>query len=141
MDPEDFARLKESVQGMVAIKKGKADPSRSFQYKGHVLIEIKEHGKRVWHISDAARELAEQLRTSAANPKGDAPALDPKAIRETLKQSQEGFAELMGISVATLRGWEQGRRMPRGPARVLLHVTATHPEAVLNTVQMIHADV
>jgi putative transcriptional regulator len=41
---------------------------------------------------------------------------------------------MMGISVRTLHNWEQGRRIPEGPARVLLQVTARHPEAVLDTV-------
>lgn len=52
MNSEDFARLKESVQEMVAIKKSKTHSSRSFHYEGHVLVEIREQGKRVWHISD-----------------------------------------------------------------------------------------
>jgi putative transcriptional regulator len=40
----------------------------------------------------------------------------------------------LGISVRTLRNWEQGRRVPEGPARVLLQVVAKHPEAVLDVV-------
>ena len=51
------------------------------------------------------------------------------------KVSQEQFAALLGISVRTLRNWEQGRRVPEGPARVLLQVAAKHPEAVLDVVQ------
>jgi len=38
----------------------------------------------------------------------------------------------MGISVSTLRNWEQGRRKPEGPAKVLLMVAAKHPEVLLN---------
>ena len=38
----------------------------------------------------------------------------------------------MGISVATLRNWEQGWRKPEGPARVLLRVASKHPEAILD---------
>ena len=45
---------------------------------------------------------------------------------------QDKFASLMGISVATLRNWEQGRRKPEGPARVLLRVASKHPEAILD---------
>ena len=44
------------------------------------------------------------------------------------------FAELLGISPATLRNWEQGRRKPEGAARVLLCVAAKYPKAVLDTV-------
>jgi putative transcriptional regulator len=55
---------------------------------------------------------------------------DVKAIRVRLKQSQSEFALMIGVSVATLRNWEQGRRTPEGPARALLKVAAEQPEAV-----------
>jgi len=53
---------------------------------------------------------------------------DVKNIRHQFKLSQSQFAKLMGISVDTLKNWEQGRRKPQGPARVLLCVVALHPE-------------
>ena len=59
---------------------------------------------------------------------------DVKAIREQYGLSQDKFAQLLGISPATLRNWEQGRRHPQGPARILLSVAAKHPEAILDTV-------
>jgi putative transcriptional regulator len=37
---------------------------------------------------------------------------------------------MIGVSVATLRNWEQGRREPEGPARALLKVVAAMPKAV-----------
>jgi len=37
---------------------------------------------------------------------------------------------MIGVSVATLRNWEQGRRVPEGPARALLKVASKNPEAV-----------
>ena len=55
---------------------------------------------------------------------------DVRAIRLKLKQSQADFALMIGVSVATLRNWEQGRRVPMGPARALLKVAAEQPEAV-----------
>jgi putative transcriptional regulator len=57
-----------------------------------------------------------------------------KNIRRRFKLSQPRFAGLLGISVGTLRNWEQGRRQPEGAARVLLLVAAKYPEAILNTV-------
>jgi putative transcriptional regulator len=57
---------------------------------------------------------------------------DVRAIRERYGLSQPKFAALMGISVATLRNWEQERRKPEGSARVLLRVVARYPEAVLD---------
>ena len=59
---------------------------------------------------------------------------DVRKLREGYGLSQSKFAALMGISPATLRNWEQGRRKPEGSARVLLRVVARHPEAVLEVV-------
>ena len=58
-----------------------------------------------------------------------------KRIRSNYDLSQDQFAALIGISVATLRNWEQGRREPEGPARVLLQVAARHPDAVWDVVR------
>ncbi len=57
---------------------------------------------------------------------------DVAALRARFKLSQSKFAALLGISVDTLQNWEQGRREPDGPARVLLRVAAAHPEALLD---------
>jgi putative transcriptional regulator len=37
---------------------------------------------------------------------------------------------MIGVSVATLQNWEQGRRRPEGPARAFLRIATTHPDAV-----------
>lgn len=58
-------------------------------------------------------------------------ASDVSAIRKTLGLSQPEFAQFMGVSVATLRNWEQQRREPQGPARSLLLVARKQPEAVI----------
>ncbi len=58
---------------------------------------------------------------------------DVKTIRAHYGLSQDKFAKLLGISAGTLRNWEQGRRKPDGPARVLLCVAAKHPDAILDT--------
>ncbi|MHB1356904.1 MAG: helix-turn-helix domain-containing protein [Anaerolineae bacterium] len=57
-------------------------------------------------------------------------ALDIAHIREGFALTQVEFAAMLGISVRTLHNWEQGRRAPTGPAKVLLLVAAKHPEAV-----------
>lgn len=59
---------------------------------------------------------------------------NPKDIRVKLSLTQEKFATLMNISVHTLRNWEQGRRHPEGPARVLLNVVNNHPEVLMEMV-------
>jgi putative transcriptional regulator len=55
---------------------------------------------------------------------------DIAAIRRFVRLSQTAFAEALGISVHTLRNWEQGRRHPRGPAIALLRVAARHPRVL-----------
>jgi putative transcriptional regulator len=47
---------------------------------------------------------------------------DVRRVRQKLGKSQTDFAMMIGVSVATLRNWEQGRRVPDGPARALLKV-------------------
>jgi len=54
-----------------------------------------------------------------------------KEIRTKYNLTQNEFAKLLNISVATLRNWEQGRRRPEGPARVLLNVAQRHPEVLM----------
>lgn len=57
--------------------------------------------------------------------------VDVRKLRQKLKLTQRQFAELFGVSLATLRNWEQGRRRPEGPAVVLLNVIKKEPKAVL----------
>ena len=51
-----------------------------------------------------------------------------RQIRESLSVSQGDFASLMGVSVDTVQNWEQGRRTPTGPARVLLTIVQHQPD-------------
>jgi putative transcriptional regulator len=60
---------------------------------------------------------------------------DVKSIRSKLGATQSDFATMLGISVRTLENWEQRRRTPRGPARVLLQIAADHPEIVWDVVK------
>ncbi len=56
-----------------------------------------------------------------------------KALRESLNKSQSEFAKLLGVSVSTLRNWEQGRRKPMGPAQALLKLVKLQPQIVLSS--------
>ena len=60
----------------------------------------------------------------------DVPVIDVRMVRERLSLSQRDFAKTFGVSVGTVRNWEQGRRQPRGPARALLMVIDKEPDAV-----------
>ncbi|MCZ7664232.1 MAG: helix-turn-helix domain-containing protein [Thermoleophilia bacterium] len=86
------------------------------------------------------QELLPSVKQGAAIMRGtlqpsrtfEFPETEVRALRRQFGLTQDKFAHLMGISVGTLRNWEQGRRRPEGAARVLLRVASTHPEALLD---------
>ena len=87
-------------------------------------------------------ELVESIKEGGAILRGEKEPsrifeFDKPYVQEIRRQyglTQDKFAKLLGISVSTLRNWEQGRRKPEGPARVLLKVAEKHPEAILDVV-------
>ena len=91
-------------------------------------------------MSAAFESIKAGLAQAIAHARGEAvaarihypKAIDVKAIRAQVGMSQTEFASSFGISVGTLRHWERGDREPHGPARVLLHVVAKQPKAVLS---------
>jgi len=88
--------------------------------------------------SEDFEELVNSMKEAGAIMRGETQpsrrievsSLDIKAIREGTKKSQNEFALMIGVSLGTLRNWEQGRRKPDGPARALLKVVAQNPEYV-----------
>jgi putative transcriptional regulator len=55
---------------------------------------------------------------------------DVAALRRFICLTQEDFAKALGISVHTLRNWEQDRVTPDGPGLALLRIAARHPRVV-----------
>ena len=87
-----------------------------------------------------SRSILTGLREAVAWSKGhtvgarvtkvDVPVTDVLAMRRRMRLSQQEFAGRFGFSPASVRNWEQGRRRPEGPARILLAVIDRHPEIV-----------
>jgi putative transcriptional regulator len=85
------------------------------------------------------QDLAKSIRQAGRIRRGTMKAIrtfefkptDIKSIRLKLGKSQTEFALMIGVSVATLQNWEQGRRTPDGPARALLKIAAKNPDAVV----------
>jgi putative transcriptional regulator len=61
---------------------------------------------------------------------------DIAALRRFTALTQEAFAIALGISVHTLRNWEQDRRKPEGPAMALLRIAARHPHVLKENVSI-----
>lgn len=60
---------------------------------------------------------------------------DIASLRRFVGLTQMQFALAMGISVHTLRNWEQGRRHPEGPAIALLRIAARHPRIIRENIE------
>ena len=84
-----------------------------------------------WSRVDATteQEIARQIAEDEAEANRDA-AKWVRRVRRKVGLSQNQFATRIGVSVATLRNWEQGKRFPRGPARALLRIIDHAPEAL-----------
>jgi putative transcriptional regulator len=90
-------------------------------------------------MTKAAERITQGLREAASHARGEkVPGLklhiprvvDVSAVRRRTGLSQAAFSRQIGVSTGTLRNWEQGRRSPEGPARVLLAMLARNPRIV-----------
>ena len=93
-------------------------------------------------MSNAFDEIQAGLQDAINHAKGDTSGvtefqpkpIDVKAIREKIGMSQRAFCATFGISLGTLRHWEQGLRRPRGTALTLLKVVQHNPQAVIDAI-------
>jgi putative transcriptional regulator len=83
---------------------------------------------------EAKRDLAAELLQSVREMKSGQTRVVSSPVIEARQKtglSQSQFAALLGVSVRTLQGWEQGRKQPSGAARTLLAIASINPKAVL----------
>lgn len=96
-------------------------------------------------MTNAAASIRRGLKEALTHAKGqktgarvhhiEVPEPDVAAIRKRSGLSQAEFARSIGVALGTLRGWEQGRRRPEGPARVLLALIERRPRIVQDELQ------
>ena len=79
------------------------------------------------HKKRKSNEVGRRLKPSE---RAEFAPVDVVEIRSRFDQTQQEFADMMGISVDTLRNWERGRRFPQGPARALLRIADSDPAVV-----------
>jgi putative transcriptional regulator len=99
-----------------------------------VPSKAKPLSKKGLDAYEAKRDLAAELLESVKQMKAGRvkQIITPATTaRERTGLSQSQFAALLGVSVRTLQGWEQGRKQPSGAARTLLNIATSNPKALL----------
>lgn len=94
-------------------------------------------------IYEAGRDLAADVLQAIKEMKaGQIKVVDSLAIEARMKTglSQSQFASLLGVSVRTIQGWEQGRKRPSGAAKTLLAIAKMNPNALLAVAKNNHAN-
>jgi len=94
-------------------------------------------------MSKFGQDLIESMKQAVRHAEGrKVPGLqvttvevpDVKAIRRALRMSQQRFAETYRIPLATIKNWEQNRRIPDAPAAAYLRAIARKPKEVMEAV-------
>lgn len=75
-------------------------------------------------------EISRQSAADDVKARKSAAAYAHRVRRQT-GLSQAAFAECIGVPIDTIRNWEQGKRLPAGPAKALLKIIHRAPEAAL----------
>jgi putative transcriptional regulator len=90
------------------------------------IVELRDG--REFPLAPAMPVVALATTSAASVEAVTSPAV--RDLRRRARLTQQQFAARLGVPVETIRNWEQGKRMPRGPARALLAVIAHAPETV-----------
>ncbi len=94
------------------------------------IVELRDGQE--FPLSPAMVAPPRSVTGSAPAGPSDAPLPAVRDLRRRACLTQMEFASRLGVPVETIRNWEQGKRMPRGPARALLAAIARAPDAVFS---------
>lgn len=103
---------------------------------GKLLVESMREAVQI--EAGTLRSTRRHRRTAAdasVSPPPTYGATRVRALRDRLGLSQPVFAQTLNVSVGTVRGWEQGARIPDGPSRRLLELVEREPRVVLRAIQ------
>src|SRR5882724_484219 len=108
--------------------RSRVDPA-TFDWSKHDATTDRHVRRQIADDPDTAPELtpAQATRARAVHPPA---SIDVQRIRRRLGLSQAAFASRYGFRTRTVQEWEQRRRRPEGPARILLRVIEREPEAI-----------
>jgi putative transcriptional regulator len=90
------------------------------------IVELRDGQE--FPLAPTAVEAVAAVAVAGTAKLSSAPAV--RDLRRRAHLTQLEFASRLGVPVETIRNWEQGKRMPRGPARALLAVIAHAPDTV-----------
>jgi putative transcriptional regulator len=98
--------------------------------KKKMAIRLKPHDEKLWQ--EALRDLnkaeddpsSTYSRVTLPEP---ASKSEIRAIRKALAVTQWTFAQLVGVSLETVKAWEAGKRVPEGPASKLMRLLMKRP--------------
>jgi putative transcriptional regulator len=90
--------------------------------KDELFSQLLESVQQMDEINQGARQPSRETVVTS---------VQVKAIRQRAQLTQSKFAELIDVNIGTLRNWEQGRREPTGPAKVLLRAIERDPTHVI----------
>jgi putative transcriptional regulator len=92
-------------------------------------LRLKADG-RIVELRDGQEVPLVPLVPTGSDSSAPSGPVEVRDLRRRAHLTQQEFATKLGVPVETIRNWEQGKRMPRGPARALLTVIAHAPDAV-----------
>lgn len=134
--PKTMTKIRKARKtSVVTKKKGAARSPKAGQASGQIILEglrgALAHARG--EIADLRVDLVERPATSRDTDARPAPKINREQIvqlRQSMNLSQPVFARALNATPSTVRSWEQGVRVPNGPALRLLEIVSEHPELI-----------
>ena len=100
------------------------------------MKKFNEFEQSILNGLNEAVEFSKGKKTDCQSFEVNVKDIDVKELRESLNLTQQDFANTFGVSVSTIRNWEQRLRQPEGPAKILLNVISYNPKCVFDAIRV-----